>query len=287
MTFRHILFPVDFSERSYSAAPYVKAMAAHYNASVSILHVVETPGWIAASDGAYIAEFDLPKIVEEVTAKLGIFAADCFPGIDVTQLVEDGEAGTCVADIAKTRGADLIMMPTHGRGTFRAALLGSVTAKVLHDAECAVWTGVHLDQPVPPQHTDVKTVMCALDLEPGSIGLIRHAANIAKDWDARVFLVHAVPGAETRPALYFDAPFENVLKERARAEIAKLQAETETNFEVCIEAGSVPGVVSQAARHHSGDLVLIGRGVINQFAGRLRSKVYGIIREAPCPVLSL
>jgi hypothetical protein len=29
---------------------------------------------------------------------------------------------------------DLIMMPTHGVGTFRSFLVGSVTAKVLHDA---------------------------------------------------------------------------------------------------------------------------------------------------------
>jgi len=38
------------------------------------------------------------------------------------------------------------MMPTHGLGGFRRFLLGSVTAKVLHDADCPVWTGVHLER---------------------------------------------------------------------------------------------------------------------------------------------
>ncbi len=35
---------------------------------------------------------------------------------------------------------DLIMMPTHGGRHFRSLLIGSVTAKVLHDVRCPVWT---------------------------------------------------------------------------------------------------------------------------------------------------
>jgi len=33
--------------------------------------------------------------------------------------------------------------------------------------------------------------------------------------------------------------------------------------------------------------VLIGRGELPHFGGRLRTHVYGIIRDAPCPVLSI
>ena len=39
----------------------------------------------------------------------------------------------------------VILMPTHGYGPFRRFILGSNTAKVLHDADCPVWTGVHLE----------------------------------------------------------------------------------------------------------------------------------------------
>jgi hypothetical protein len=34
----------------------------------------------------------------------------------------------------------MILMPTHGYGPFRQMLLGSVTAKVLHDSKCPVLT---------------------------------------------------------------------------------------------------------------------------------------------------
>ncbi len=35
------------------------------------------------------------------------------------------------------------------------------------------------------------------------------------------------------------------------------------------------------------DLVVIGRGEIHSTFGRLRANAYSIVREAPCPVLSV
>ena len=43
--------------------------------------------------------------------------------------------------------------------------------------------------------------------------------------------------------------------------------------------------VAREAR--SADLVIIGRGVMQETLGRLRTNVYAIIREAPCPVISV
>ena len=43
MRFRNILFPVDFSARSHAAVPHVRAMAEHFGASVTLLHVVQGP----------------------------------------------------------------------------------------------------------------------------------------------------------------------------------------------------------------------------------------------------
>jgi nucleotide-binding universal stress UspA family protein len=38
---------------------------------------------------------------------------------------------------------------------------------------------------------------------------------------------------------------------------------------------------------HSADLVVMGRGRATRTLGRLRSNVYSIIRDAPCPVISV
>ena len=59
-------------------------------------------------------------------------------------------------------------MPTHGYGIFRSMLLGSVTAKVLHDAACPVWTGVHVEE-TPPNSAAFERILCAVDLTDKSI----------------------------------------------------------------------------------------------------------------------
>ena len=293
MRFHNILFPVDFSARSHAAVPHVRAMAEHFGASVTLLHVVEGPAaWAAANDGGYFVEFDVPRLMKEADERLAAFAAVDFPASSpnsaaVTRLVELGDPGSSVAELAKAWHSDLIMMPTHGRGIFRSALLGSVTAKVLHDAHCAVWTGAHLEDAELPSHTSIKTVMCALDLEDGSLDLLEATAHFADAWKANGYIVHSVPGADTRPAMYFDQPLEAFLKDNARKSITKLQKDAGTAFGVCLETGNVSDVVHDAATHHNADLMVIGRGTINRFAGRLRTHAYGIIRDAGCPVLSL
>jgi nucleotide-binding universal stress UspA family protein len=54
-----------------------------------------------------------------------------------------------------------------------------------------------------------------------------------------------------------------------------------------VEAGHVADVVREEALRHGADLVVIGRGVLQETLGRLRSNAYAIIRHAPCPVLSV
>jgi nucleotide-binding universal stress UspA family protein len=66
-----------------------------------------------------------------------------------------------------------------------------------------------------------------------------------------------------------------------------LQRDAGTNFEVCLEGGSAAHVIRAAAFHHEADLVVIGRGSIHETFGRLRTNAYNIIRDSPCPVLSV
>ena len=57
--------------------------------------------------------------------------------------------------------------------------------------------------------------------------------------------------------------------------------------EVQIVAGDTSKAVCAAARDWKADLMVISRGVASEFLGRLRSRSYSIIRESPCPVVSV
>lgn len=287
MGFHHILFPVDFSPRCYGAVPFVKAFAARYGAAVTLVHVVEPPPVWASVDGAFPAECDVSQLKLDAEQELATFAMQQFSGMSVTRMVEEGDAGKCISDLAHNWNVDLIMMPSHARGAFRRKILGSVTAAALHDCDCAVWTGVHLENPPPPLHTDLKTILCAIELAPESASLLKYAREIGLEAGAVVHIVHAVPTTEIRAEMQFDQPLDVYLKGFARDEIAKLQAEAGTNFDTYVELGSVSTVVHEAAEKFNADLIIIGRGVVNRFAGDLRTEAYGIMREAPCPVISI
>jgi nucleotide-binding universal stress UspA family protein len=73
----------------------------------------------------------------------------------------------------------------------------------------------------------------------------------------------------------------------AREKLAKLQSEAGTNLETVLEGGDVSAAVRKAADENRADLVIIGRGVMQEAFGRMRTNVYSIIRESPCPVISI
>jgi nucleotide-binding universal stress UspA family protein len=178
---------------------------------------------------------------------------------------------------------DLIALPTHGHGPFRRFILGSVTAKVLHDADCPVWTGVHLEQAPKVGSIVFRSLVCALDLGPQSRKALAWAAAMAGEFKARLTLVHALPCIESRPGEYFDQELVADLAKSAREELEKLRAEAE----LVVEGGDAPHVVCGAAESRQADLLVIGRGSAAGMFGRLRTNAYAIIRQSPCPVVSV
>lgn len=201
-------------------------------------------------------------------------------------MVDEGDPGSCIAELARTWKIDLIMLPTRGQGRFRAALLGSVAAKTLHDATCAVWTEAHSED-AGAEHAEWRSILCAIDTVPEGLRLIRFAAQLAAASGATIRLVHTMPVAEVGADKYLDFGFATFLADRARQTIAGMQKEAGTSFDVCVEAGNVPDAVRHVAASQNADLVLIGRGALPHFAVRLRSHAYAIVRDMPCPVLSV
>jgi nucleotide-binding universal stress UspA family protein len=285
--FQKILFPIDMSDSCTATAPFVEAMAKKYNAEVTLLHVLEMPsGLIPDWYGGAVPVIDTTALWQAETEAAQSYLTDRFQGFKVQRVVVEGDAAHAIDDYARENGTDLIMMPTHGYGLFRTLLLGSVTAKVLHDTPCPVWTGVHVED-APAVSPEFASIMCAVDRTEDSVATMRFACRLAHDNHARLILVHAIPGAEMAPEKYFDADLQDYLEQDARKTIAQLQESAGVAAPLCLGAGEVSHVVRDSALGHSADLVVIGRGHATRTLGRLRSNVYSIIRDAPCPVISV
>jgi nucleotide-binding universal stress UspA family protein len=287
MKVKSILFPVDFSPGSVAIVPHVEAAARRFGAAVTLLHLVETPvmpyGPVETLAFPGLQPGALRAKAEELMER---FADTAFAGLRVRRWVDTGDPAFCIAALARDWDIDLIMMPTHGRGVLRAALLGSITSKVLHDAECPVWTAAHADNLPPGRHVDWKKIVCALGASPEGRRLLQAAQDLHDTLGIDVHVVHAVPGEEAFPQRLMDQEFANILRQRADEEIAEMQYAAGTKFDVSIETGDVTRAVARYACNAGADLVLVGRGE-DRSRGNLHSHTYGVIRDAPCPVLSI
>ncbi len=145
-------------------------------------------------------------------------------------MVEEGQAALNVADYAREHAVDLIMMSTHGYGKFRSVLMGSVVSKVLHDADCAVWTAPHADDPAMRQHWPCRNVVVAVDRGAEQAPVLRHAAELAEELGAGLSLVHAVPGAERQLADTGGDEFSLFLLDAARKDMGQAAGRSGNQF---------------------------------------------------------
>jgi nucleotide-binding universal stress UspA family protein len=266
INFRKILFPVDLSAQSRAVAPSVAAMARRFGSEVVLLHVT--------SGSAPEPELDW-------------FATEALSGIPVVRELLEGDPARQVVSYADEHKVDLIMMPTHGHGPFRALLLGSVTAKVLQDTHCLVWTSVHAEQMTAHSPGRWNRVLCAVETDEHGGSVLKWAWEFAQQQNLELQLVHAVAGADGMWTEESDPSMYEFLFHAARARFAKLQAGAGTNLETRLIGGSVGSAVRQAAVDYDADLIVIGRGAIQNSFGRLKNNASAIIRMAPCPVISI
>lgn len=298
--FETILFPVDFSKRCEACATSVGAYARQFHAQVILLHLVEMPDYLFGMPEYSVVSYT--QIRDEQMAerrkKLESWNPPGLQNVAARRVIAEGDPGREIVRYAQEHDARLIMMPSHGFGPFRRFMIGSTTAKVLHDAHLPVWTDAHSPEgdgsgaaapPAPPVSgkTAIRQILCAIDLGPQSENALEMASSLSTETGAEVLVVHAIPTIEVRPASYFDADFSAHLSAEARLRMEELQDRVETRFKVCVQGGDPADVVRQAALSRNSDLVIIARGAILGGLGRLRTHAYSIINKSPAPVLSV
>jgi nucleotide-binding universal stress UspA family protein len=166
---KRILFPVDFSDRNRGAFAYVEALAGQFEAELILLHVVEP------TYNSTLADLeDIPS------TKFDQFFGKDLKYLRVERLTEHGDPAVRIIGCAARREVDLIMLPTQGMGLYRRLIIGSTSAKVLHDADCPVWTGVHLEDAPKVENVHCRKILCAVDFKPHSERVVDWANHLAR-----------------------------------------------------------------------------------------------------------
>ena len=285
-TIQKILFPVDFSPSCDGMSPFVQRAAAMFSAKVTLLHVLEP-----SASGFELLARPLPDAEEDrknvACAKLEAYLSCEFPVHDNRRLLVAGEAAAQIAKVARDRGFDLIVMPTHA-GVFRRMLLGSTTAKVLNDADCLVMTTQHAET-ISPRPLEHREWVCAIGLSADSERVLRLATQLAEAVHANLSLIHAIPAADPSLPVQLDLEERVQLMETqaARDRIRELQRIVGSHALVRTAVGPIKIALTEAARRLRADALVIGRSSQPGAQGRLRDLTYAVVRDAPCPVISV
>jgi nucleotide-binding universal stress UspA family protein len=284
LPFRKILFPVDYSEPCVAIVPYVKDVQSHFGADLAVVHAYG-PETLAFSP-LPITDPRLPQEAHDLAEqRLQDFVHKHFPGQPNISIFTDvGEPGGVIHDVVRHQGADLVMLPTHGRGPVRRLLLGSVTAKVLHDMTVPVWTASHLTE--TPPGSPYKSVLAAVDNSEEAETVVRAASALAASYGACLSLAYVLemPPVDAETAF---GPYREGMIAAEKERVAGIQARVGADAPLAILNGPVAAAIAEEARRVGADMIVTGRGRTQNTFGRMWSHLYPIVRHAPCPVLSM
>jgi nucleotide-binding universal stress UspA family protein len=272
-----ILFPVDFSPACVAIATFVKRAATIFQSRVSLLYVCD----LTSHNGFELYLRSPQEIAEEhrkvARQKLDSFLESDFPVSSCPRIIRSGDTAEQIATVARSDRFDLIIMPTHA-GRFRRMLLGSTTAKVLDDGACPVLTTEHAEV-IAPRPLEQREWLCAIAINADSERVLDLANRGASAAGAKLSLIHVLRSCGS-------AKLDCAEEEIARHCIAALQNSVGCQAMLHIVRGPVKEALFEAARQSSADVLIVGRPQSGSL-GRLRDLTYGVIRDAPCPVLSL
>ena len=145
MKLKTIIYATDFSECSEAALQYATAFASAEEARLLIVHVDdETPGLVMGDVGyGYVPEID--QIAQRQIDQLEGIRPPA-PDVRYEHHFLRGDAAEEINKLAKSTGADLVVVGSHGASGWSQILLGSVAEQIVRGAPCPVLT-VRIPQP--------------------------------------------------------------------------------------------------------------------------------------------
>lgn len=139
---RTIIAPVDFSQHSLLAVRNARELAAAIETDIVMVHVLEERLHPAFYNTGMFSQYDrIPDIEDRATKELKRFFEQAGgPDVPADYYVRRGHAVREITRLAREQSPSLIVMATHGLTGLDHFLLGSVTEKVVRQAESPVLT---------------------------------------------------------------------------------------------------------------------------------------------------
>lgn len=292
---RRILCTTDFSVCSGDTVPYAVALAREYGAELFVCHVVDLPPASSFGETLLDPEVYWADALREAGERIETLMQDA--AVAWEPLVLGGSVTESVARMADEKEVDLVVTATHGRSGLQRLFLGSVSEKLMRTLTCPLLVtrsperevSRGLDQPI-----QFNRILVGCDFSPDSDLAFRHALSLAQEFQSEIHMAHVI-----EPGAYRDLTQTPASSEEARPGIRdeleeKLYAmipEEALNWcepRTVLLAGQPYEELVKYAVLHKLDLMALGfrgRGLVETLL--VGSTTARVVRQAPCPVLSV
>jgi nucleotide-binding universal stress UspA family protein len=277
---RRIVVGVDRSSGARVALDHA-ARRAGANGSLIVAHVLP-PLADAISRTLSELEDDRRAGAQELVDRL---AGDV--GVEAETVVLEGTPAESLAELARERGADEIVVGSRGMGRFAAAL-GSVSHALLAHAEqpVVVVPRSAADHPRDGHEHGRCTVVVGYDGSPPSRAALEYARDRVCD-GGRVLAVHAFqPTPDWLGAPYYQRALD-AHQEQGRELVRSLEEEGDLGVDLATSLleGPPARAIIAAADARDADEIVVGSRGFGRIRGALGSVSHAVLHEADRPVV--
>ena len=294
MEIKKILVPVDFSEYSDEALVLAVQMARHYQARMTLAHVVVYFPDEFEEEASYqqyqaVMVQRAARAEQKLKQQAGKHAAE---GVKVDHVVLHGSSpADALQEYIDSQTFDLVIMGTRGWNRVRQTAQGSVSELTVRRAPIPVMTVQKNSQ----KNDRIQRILVPVDFSIYSRQALEYAISIAQKYDAKLVLIHVVE-QEVYPAFYDDrveSIFEvdknltNSVIANLHDFVADLVDESLVEAFVVREGVAHKEIVSYVNEQSVDLLVIATHGLTGLEYLLLGSTAEKVIRWAVCPVLTI
>ncbi|MGZ5005444.1 MAG: universal stress protein [Chthoniobacterales bacterium] len=295
---KNILVPTDFSAASLEVIRFARSLGEFFHANLHLLHVLEPEHSIASLLDVPLVVSD-PEIRRRVRHHLRDLAQEnSLPVAPENIHIAKGAAFEEICRLTRESGIDLIVISTRGHTGLKHLALGSTAERVVRYSTCPVLVmhpthrAKKKDDGAGAASLRFRKLLVPIDFSECSMHGLNYAKALAKKFDAKLVLLHAVAlqyyVASDEYARY-DLPVLMLQAERAaREQLRDLVKETDwdgVDVEKTLQLGHAGEQVCARAEELGTDAIVTSTHGTTGFKHvLLGSTAEYIVRHAKCPV---
>lgn len=293
-----ILLATDFSRECDRPLQYAAALAHQHHARLQLVHVVSSVGFAMVGTDLWAAAVDAAtRDARQIERKL--VANKTLEGINHNVLVRQGAIAPQVKQVVEQQHADLLVLGTHGRGSWERVVMGSTAEEIIRTAGCPVLgVGPDCEAPEVADGQIRRPILFATDFGPASHDALAYALAFATAAKSQLVLLHVLRSLPIGEGVWAHTQqdFERVQAAGRASAIEKLENllgpenEERCNARFHVEFGMPAEGILNAASFFDAGMIVMGlhwTKFVNTACHAPWDVAFEVLSHAACPVLAV